>query len=84
MDARSHFFRGGDSGPVVVPGKSPESPLVQRITSTDADLQMPPTGPRLTTAEIQLLQNWIDAGAQWPESDYDRHALIDPRRKHWS
>jgi len=84
LDARSHFFRGGDSGPVVVPGKSPESPLVQRIISTDADLQMPPTGPRLTTAEIQLLQNWIDAGAQWPESDYDRHALIDPRRKHWS
>ncbi|MFN5050637.1 MAG: DUF1553 domain-containing protein [Planctomyces sp.] len=84
LDARSHFFRGGDSGPVIVPGKSLESHLIQRITSADADLQMPPTGPRLTTTEIQLLQNWINAGADWPETEYDRQALIDPRRKHWS
>lgn len=84
LDARSHFFRGGDSGPVIVAGKSKESPLIERVSSTVADLQMPPTGPRLTAAEIELLQTWINLGANWPESDYDRQALIDPRTQHWS
>ncbi|MFM7923883.1 MAG: c-type cytochrome domain-containing protein, partial [Planctomycetaceae bacterium] len=84
LDARSHFFRGGDSGPVIVAGKSKESPLIERVSSTVADLQMPPAGPRLTAAEIELLQTWINLGANWPESDYDRQALIDPRTQHWS
>ncbi len=84
LDARSHFFRGGDSGPVIVPGKSDESPLIIRISSSVADLQMPPAGPRLTAAETELLKIWINNGANWPESEYDRQALTDPRRQHWS
>ena len=84
LEARSFFFRGGDSGPVVNPGQSDSSLLIHRITSLDTDLQMPPEGPRLTPVEVQLLRSWIDAGASWPETDYDRQALIDPRKQHWS
>jgi hypothetical protein len=39
--------------------------MLARITSTDHDLQMPPEGPRLTAAEVTLLERWIVAGAEW-------------------
>ncbi|MBL8809875.1 MAG: DUF1553 domain-containing protein [Planctomycetaceae bacterium] len=84
LDARHGVFRGGDGGSVVVPGKSNESPLIQRVESNDPDIQMPPEGDRLTADEIRVLREWIDSGADWPESDYDREALVDPRLKHWS
>ncbi len=84
LDARHGVFRGGDGGPVLIAGKSHESELIRRVASTDPDSQMPPEGERLTAQEIQTLKDWIDAGAEWPESDYDREALIDPRLKHWA
>lgn len=84
LDARHGVFRGGDGGPVLVAGKSSDSELIRRVESTDPDSQMPPEGERLTAQEIQALKDWIDAGAEWPESDYDREALIDPRLKHWA
>ena len=37
-DAKAHR----DSGPVIVPGKPDESQLIARVTSSDADLVMPP------------------------------------------
>lgn len=84
LDARHGVFRGGDGGPVLIAGKSKESELIRRVELTDPDSQMPPEGERLTATEIQALRDWIDAGAEWPESDYDREALNDPRLKHWA
>ncbi|HEX4143624.1 MAG TPA: PSD1 and planctomycete cytochrome C domain-containing protein [Pirellulales bacterium] len=54
---------------VVVPGKSGESELVRRITSTDPDEVMPPPKSHrtLTPAEIALITRWIDQGAPWGE-----------------
>lgn len=84
LDAKNAAFKGGDGGPVITPGKSSESELVRRITSTDLDERMPPEDPPLTTTEIQLLRRWIDSGADWPETDYDREAARDRRLEHWS
>ena len=84
LDARHGFFKGGDGGPVVVVGKSSESELLRRIVSTSSDDKMPPEGASLSPDEIELIQRWIDAGAEWPETDYDREAAIDPRLKHWA
>ncbi|MFO0998937.1 MAG: DUF1549 domain-containing protein [Planctomycetaceae bacterium] len=84
LDARHGFIKGGDGGPVVVTGKSTESELVRRIVSTSSDDKMPPEGPGLAPEQISLIQRWIDAGAEWPETDYDREAAIDPRLRHWS
>lgn len=84
LDARHGFFKGGDGGPVVVIGKSSESELVRRIASTSSDDKMPPEGASLPQDEIELIQRWIDAGTEWPETDYDREAAIDPRLRHWS
>ncbi|MBC7967856.1 MAG: DUF1553 domain-containing protein, partial [Fuerstia sp.] len=84
LDARHAAFKGGDSGPVIVPGKSTDSDLLRRVQSIDPDERMPPEGPSLKPHEIVLVQRWIDDGAQWPETDYDREAAIDPRLQHWA
>ncbi len=57
---------------VIVPGKSSESELIRRVTSTDKIEMMPPTGERLTLHEIALLKAWIDAGANWPEGEREK------------
>ncbi|MEJ7591807.1 MAG: c-type cytochrome domain-containing protein [Planctomycetaceae bacterium] len=84
LDARHAAFKGGDSGPVIVPGNSGDSELLRRMQSVDPDERMPPDGPPLKENEIVLLQRWIDDGAQWPEADYDQEAAIDPRLQHWA
>jgi hypothetical protein len=69
LTSRANALKGGKSEtPVFVPGKSAESDLITRVTSTDADEQMPPKGDRLNAREIDTLKRWIDAGAEWPEN----------------
>jgi ankyrin repeat protein/mono/diheme cytochrome c family protein len=65
LDLRQSALRGGDYGVVIVPGKSAESKLIQRLVGTDAGLQMPPTGA-LAPDEIDVLRAWIDGGADMP------------------
>ena len=84
LDARHAALRGGSSGPAIVAGDSGNSELLRRITSQDPDDRMPPEGDRLPESDVELLKRWIDAGATWPESEYDRNAAVDPRLQHWS
>ena len=84
LDARHGAFKGGDSGPVIAPGKGTDSHLLRRVQSVDPDERMPPDGPPLEPNEIVLLQRWIDDGATWLETDYDREAAVDPRLQHWA
>ena len=51
----------------IVPGTTAESEILARITSTDPDLQMPPEGPRLSPAQVDMVRQWIDEGAEWKE-----------------
>jgi mono/diheme cytochrome c family protein len=87
LDVKHRAMKGGDFGPVIVAGKSGDSELIRRITSTDDKKRMPPDGDRLSAAEIALLEQWIDLGATWPESEADRLAREtdrDPRLDHWA
>ena len=62
----------------IVPGDATASVLIDRITSTDEYEAMPPpgTGRRLTEAEVELIRQWIDAGA-----NYDAHwSYVPPQR----
>jgi len=54
---------------IVVPGKTKESHLLT-IIQPDGDQQpaMPKEGKPLTTAEVDVLRRWIEAGANWPEA----------------
>ena len=64
LDARDSMLKGGESGPVVVPGKPEESPLIEAIRY-EGDVQMPPKG-KLKAEEIAVLTDWVKRGAPWP------------------
>jgi hypothetical protein len=53
--------------PIILPGRSHESELVSRITTTNLDDKMPPpeSNRTLTPRQIELLTRWIDEGANW-------------------
>src|SRR2546429_5192038 len=65
IDTRETLLKGGDSGPVVVPGKSAGSLLIALVQGFDPDSIMPKKGSRLTAEQIGLLRAWIDQGAAW-------------------
>ncbi|MFO0816953.1 MAG: DUF1553 domain-containing protein [Pirellulales bacterium] len=52
---------------VVHRGKPESSELLRRLTSTDPDERMPPpdAGRQATPAQIELMRQWIAAGAPW-------------------
>src|SRR4051812_15587362 len=57
-------LKGGDSGAVIIPGKSADSLLVQQIEHTKKPFMPPPKkGDKLSSAEIAIIRAWIDAGA---------------------
>ena len=68
LDSRTVALEGGVSGPNILPRKSEESPLFQRIAGVGDLNVMPLTGERLSSAEIGLIKGWIDEGARWPDS----------------
>ena len=52
----------------IVPDKPDESELLRRILSHDPEVQMPPASAKLaklTQAEIETLQKWIEQGAEY-------------------
>ncbi len=84
INTRQSLLTGGDSGPSVVPKKSAESELIERVTSRAADVRMPPEGEPLTGAQVDLLKRWIDAGLPWEDGftfgKATRQAPLAPRR----
>lgn len=64
MDTFSQLLRGGDTGPIIVPGKSKESLLVQKLRGMGEGQRMPAGGrPALSEKAIKLISTWIDEGA---------------------
>ena len=66
LDSREALTAGGESGPVVEPGKVDESPLIDAVRYEG--LEMPPDG-KLADAEIAALSRWVAEGAVWPGGD---------------
>jgi hypothetical protein len=79
LDEGPAALAGGDSGLAIVPGKASASPLIERVSSMDPSLRMPPEGEPLAADEIDVLRRWIDEGAKWPGVD-----LAAPKALHWS
>ena len=80
LDAASLIRKGSKHGPVLVPGKSNASPLMEAVLGQDRP-RMPPEqeGSGLGEKEIALLRTWIDQGARMP----DEPVPGDPR-DHWA
>src|SRR5262245_23563837 len=64
LDSGDAARKGGDNGPVVVPGDTAQSRLVQAVRQV-GELKMPPKG-KLKDAEIDALAAWVKMGAPWP------------------
>ncbi|EMI57854.1 c-type cytochrome domain-containing protein [Rhodopirellula sallentina] len=63
MDNLARLFRGGDTGPVIQPGRGEASLLVKKLRGTEG-ARMPAGGrPPLKDEEIALISQWIEEGA---------------------
>lgn len=68
LDTQSGAFSEADSGDRgIVPGHANQSSVIERVTSTDEDLRMPPLseGPALSPKEVDVLKKWIQSGAKY-------------------
>lgn len=84
INTRQSLLSGGDGGPAVVSKMSAESELIERVSTSDAALRMPPEGERLTVKQVDLLKRWIDEGLPWEDGfafgKSFRQAPLEPRR----
>jgi hypothetical protein len=89
LDSRPGWQKGGDSGPVIVPGKPDESLLVRAVQYAKGEvIQMPPKG-KLSDAEIAVFVEWVRLGAPDPRSEAPKTAAkreinIDEAKKYWA
>lgn len=67
LDTREGALRKREGRQPVVPGKLQQSELWRRITTSDADLKMPPgdSGHELSAEQINVLKQWIESGAEY-------------------
>jgi hypothetical protein len=54
---------GGDHGPAVIPGDLEGSLLAQKLLGTQTEGAVMPPGGKLPQSQIQLILDWIAAGA---------------------
>jgi hypothetical protein len=81
---RRLMLKGGDEGPVIVPGKPDKSPLFIMVDGGD----MPKREKKLTREQVALIKKWIAAGAKTarPEpAEIGRGSgITDEERSFWS
>ncbi|QDU81991.1 Planctomycete cytochrome C [Polystyrenella longa] len=80
VDAGQFLLHPEERDPLVKPGNSAESLLVDVLLGRNDALEMPMEGAPLTEQEKKAIIDWIDAGATYPD---DEVALTSPR-EHWS
>lgn len=85
LDSYQAVVKAGKK-PLIQPGKSADSLIVQLVTATDSEKRMPLGGKPLPADVVAILRRWIDAGA--PEGKKpDTEAVVTtastrpPRRK---
>lgn len=61
---RAHVVESAGEVRVVVPGDAERSLLLEVVSGDEP--RMPEDGEPLTKAEVALLRDWIDEGAEWP------------------
>jgi len=87
MDTRDGMLAGGDRGIAIVAGKAEASLLLQAVSYTHDELEMPPSG-RLHAETIKSIEDWINDGAVMPEGKetavVDAGLDIEAARNHWA
>jgi hypothetical protein len=77
LDTAAALKLGGDTGAAIAPGKPNDSLLIDVLTG-EAGFRMPPEneGSPLTDSEVELIREWIAAGAIAPA---DEQPQADPK-----
>src|ERR1700737_3661935 len=81
LNEKSAALAGGQSGAVIIPGKSGDSPLYRRIAGLGDQARMPMGGKPLDESQIALICAWVDQGAEWPDSANNEVVQV---QKHWA
>lgn len=82
LDTPEHVLRGGDSGePTIVPGDTQRSYLLERVTTADPAMRMPPDEERLADEELQILKDWVKDSQYWSRKV---SGMQQKRTSHWS
>ncbi len=81
LHIRDLALQGGSTGPLLVPGDSENSYLVQRLLGHGGEDQMPLEKPPLSEAQIAIVRAWIDQGAEWPAA---ATAAAQTVEEHWA
>ena len=62
----------------VVPGEPEKSTLLNKVyLPGESAAQMPPIGHSLSAEEMNLIGEWILQGAEWPQGESLRPAVLD-------
>lgn len=72
MLTRESLLAGGETFgvDVLVPGDTKKSFLIESIKWSDPDFEMPPKeNDRLSSEQIGMVEEWINAGAPWPSEE---------------
>src|SRR5882724_10803720 len=85
LDTREGLFKGGETGPAIVPGNPDKSLLIKAVRYTDENLQMPPKNKKLSPEQIADLEAWVKMGAPDPRTATQgaTRKTVDPSR-HWA
>ncbi len=79
LQSRALAFEKRKAGPVIRPKDADKSMLYLVLTLPPKDKKaMPATGHRIPKDEVQLIRQWINEGAQWPEG---KDGAISPQHK---
>jgi len=94
LDDRAGLLKGGDSGPIIVPGKPAESRLLPILRHEVEGMKMPQGNAKLRPEVIADFEKWIASGAidprDQPPSEKDLaaatswDAMLAKRRQWWS
>jgi hypothetical protein len=69
LDSKEAALKAGKESPVITPGDAMKSELYRRITlPAGHDDIMPNKGEPLSKAQTDLFRDWINQGAEWPET----------------
>ena len=91
LDTTEGIRKGGESGPVIMPGRPDESLLIEAVRYEDELTRMPPKG-KLPAAAIAALEAWVKSGAAVPAARSGATAArsgspgfdFTAARKHWA
>ena len=76
LDSGDAALKGATDGPVISPGKSATSRLIERVSSSKKGFAMPPVGEPLTADQIAKLRAWVDEGAHVPAASSAAAAIV--------